>query len=120
MTHGIHIARVYDKQAKITGAGLLIDRLWPRGIRKEDLDYKDWIKDAAPSTDLRKWFGHDPDKWDEFRKRYRKELEANPDGVEKLLDWCRKGAVTLLYGAHDEEHNNAVFLKDYLAEKLDE
>lgn len=118
MTDSIHIARIRDKEGVRTGAVLLIDRLWPRGIRKEDLPHDAWIKDIAPSTDLRKWFGHDPDKWTEFRKRYRDELDANPEAVDRLLDWCRKGPVTLLYDASDAEHNNAVVLRDYLGDRL--
>lgn len=116
----IHIARVYDDLSAIKGARLLVDRLWPRGIRKETLALDEWLKDVAPSSDLRKWFGHDPDKWPEFRKRYREELDANTDAVERCLEWCRKGSVTLLYGAKDEAHNQAVVLRAYLREQLGE
>lgn len=117
-TARIEIARVRDKGASHKGAALLVDRLWPRGIRKEDLHHDEWIKDVAPSTELRKWFNHDPEKWDEFRSRYRAELDENKEAVEQCLSWCRKGPVTLLFDARDEEHNQAVVLRDYLAEKL--
>jgi uncharacterized protein YeaO (DUF488 family) len=116
----IHIARVYDDLSAIKGARLLVDRLWPRGIRKEALGHDDWLKDIAPSTELRKWFGHDPDRWQDFRARYRAELDDNPDAVERCLKWCRKGSVTLLYGAKDEAHNQAVVLRAYLREQLGE
>lgn len=114
----IEIARIRDKDASAKGAALLVDRLWPRGIRKEDLHHDDWIKDVAPSTELRKWFNHDADRWDEFRRRYRAELDDNKEAVEQCLAWCRKGPVTLLFDARDEERNQAVVLRDYLAEKL--
>ncbi|WP_322866215.1 DUF488 domain-containing protein [Aquicoccus sp. G2-2] len=114
----IHIARVYDDLDGVEGARLLVDRIWPRGIRKEALGHDDWLKDIAPSTELRKRFGHDPDKWQDFRARYRAELDDNPDAVERCLKWCRKGSVTLLYGAKDEAHNQAVVLRDYLRDKL--
>lgn len=116
----IRIARDYDDDdaGASDGARILVDRLWPRGVSKSDLDYDEWIKEVAPSTELREWFDHDPTKWPEFRKRYRAELDDNPDAVERLLDWCRKGSVTLLYGAKDREHNQAVVLRDYLADRL--
>lgn len=114
----ISIARVYDHDAKSSGARLSVDRLWPRGVSKEELDYDDWIKEIAPSNDLRKWFGHDPEKWSEFRKRYQTELKENPEAVETCLKWCRRGPVTLLYGAKDTDHNQAVVLRDYLLAKL--
>lgn len=115
----IHIARVYDHPSA-EGASLLVDRLWPRGIAKADLAPDEWIRDIAPTTELRKWFGHDPAKWEEFRRRYRAELDANAEAVERCLAWCRKGSVTLLYGAKDHEHNQAVELRDYLTARLDE
>lgn len=114
----VHIARVRDKEAKVVGAALLVDRLWPRGIRKEDLHHDAWIKEVAPSTELRKWFDHDVEKWEEFRRRYRAELDKNEEAVEQCLEWARKGPVTLLFDAKDEEHNQAVVLQEYLAEKL--
>lgn len=117
----IAIARVYGPQAATGAAGgarLLVDRVWPRGIRKAELKPDAWIREVAPSSDLRKWFGHDPARWDGFRDRYRQELRDNPDAVGRCLEWCRKGPVTLLYGARDEEHNQAVVLAGYLRERL--
>lgn len=113
----IDIARVYAHPARDGRALILVDRLWPRGIRKEELGADDWIKEVAPSNELRKWFGHDPALYDEFRRRYRAQLDANPQAVGRCLEWCRKGPVRLLYGAKDEEHNQAVVLRDYLIEK---
>lgn len=115
----ITIARVYGENTNKNGVHLLVDRLWPRGIAKKDLEYDDWIKEIAPSDDLREWYGHDVDKWNEFQKRYRAELEENQDAVERCLDWVKKKQVTLLYGAKDEDHNNAVVLRDYLEEKIE-
>lgn len=114
----IRIARVYDDPDDIPGARLLVDRLWPRGIRKDSLRHDDWIPEVAPSTALRKWYGHDLGKWDAFRERYRAELIANRPAVDRCLDWCRKGPVVLLYGKKDRDHNQAVVLRDYLREAL--
>lgn len=114
----IHLARVYDRDATGSGARLLVDRLWPRGLSKDKLHLDEWIREAGPTTGLRKWFGHDPEKFAEFRKRFENELDANPEVVARLLAWCRKGPVTLLFAAHDEDHNNAVVLRDYLAARL--
>ena len=99
------------------GARILIDRLWPRGQSKEKLQLTAWVKDVAPSTGLRKWFGHDPDKWEEFRKRYRAELDANPDAVAELQALLKEHPnATLLFMAHDAEHCNATVLAEYLRE----
>jgi uncharacterized protein YeaO (DUF488 family) len=114
----IGIARAYDDLTETPGARLLVDRIWPRGIAKADLALDDWIREVAPSNDLRKWFGHDPDKWDGFQSRYRTELDAKAEAVARCLDWCRKGPVVLLYGAKDRDHNQAVALRDYLCETL--
>jgi uncharacterized protein YeaO (DUF488 family) len=114
----ISIARAYEAPVKGREARLLVDRVWPRGLRREDLHLDGWIKEVAPSDALRKWFGHDPEKWEAFQERYRAELDRAPEAVEKCLDWCRKGPVVLLYGARDEEHNQAVVLRDYLEEAL--
>ncbi|HSH29270.1 MAG TPA: DUF488 domain-containing protein [Thiohalobacter sp.] len=114
----IHLARVYDKDAPKAGALLLVDRIWPRGIKKAELGLDAWVKDVAPSSELRKWFSHDPEKWPEFQRRYRAELDNSAEAVEECLAWCRKGPVTLLYGAKDREHNQAVVLRDYLLERL--
>jgi uncharacterized protein YeaO (DUF488 family) len=118
VSDAIRIARCYDDPDQTQGARILVDRMWPRGISKEDLKHDDWIREAAPSDELRKWFDHDPDKWDEFRDRYRAELDENPEAVERCLDWCRKGPVTLLYAAKDRDHNQAVVLRDHLRERL--
>lgn len=88
------------------------------GISKAGLALDDWIREVAPSTELRKWFGHDPDRWDEFRRRYHAELDASDEALERCLAWCRKGPVVLLYGAKDRDHNQAVVLRDYLRERL--
>jgi uncharacterized protein YeaO (DUF488 family) len=101
-------------------ARLLIDRLWPRGLRKDALALDDWIPEVAPSHALRRWFGHDPAKWEEFQARYRAELDASPDAVERCLAWCRKGPVVLLYGAKDRDHNQAVVLSAWLRAALAE
>lgn len=113
----ISIARVYD-HASANGARLLVDRVWPRGIAKKDLAHAEWIRDVAPTTELRKWFGHDPEKWDGFKSRYRAELDDSPEAVERCLAWCRKGPVTLLYAAKDHKHNQAVVLQEYLSRHL--
>ncbi len=116
----IHLCRAYDVRAgaKTFGARLLIDRLWPRGIAKADLPIDAWLKDVAPSSKLRKWFNHDPAKWDEFRTRYVAELDAISQAVDEALDWCHTGPVTLIYAAKDTEHANAPVLRDYLAARL--
>ena len=116
ISHSIYLCRAYNARAgtHTHGARLLVDRLWPRGIAKADLPMDAWLKDLTPSTALRKWFGHDPAKWDLFSTRYRAELAANPQAVEQALDWCRKGPVTLLYGAKDTVHTHAIVLRDLL------
>ncbi len=114
----IHLARVWDEAGAMVGARLLVDRLWPRGVSRDELRLDGWLRDIAPSSALRKWFGHDPARWDEFRRRYFAELDANPETVAQLLEWCRKGPVTLLFGAKDRDHNQAVALRDYLSGRL--
>ena len=114
----IRIKRVYDAPAKEDGARFLVERLWPRGMKKESLHMTAWYKEAAPSNQLRRWFSHDPDKWKDFQRRYRAELTASPAAWEPLLDAAEQGDVTLLYSAHDTEHNNAVVLEAYLEERL--
>jgi uncharacterized protein YeaO (DUF488 family) len=94
-----------------------VDRLWPRGLRKEDLEMEAWLKDVAPSPDLRKWFAHDPAKWSEFQQRYLAELKASPDAWQPLLEAATQANVTLLYSARDNEHNSAVLLKMFLEEQ---
>jgi uncharacterized protein YeaO (DUF488 family) len=114
----IKLKRVYDDQKLSDGPRFLVERLWPRGIRKADLTIDGWLKDIGPSDGLRRWFGHDPKKWELFRKRYFAELDSNPEVLETLLKAARRGPVTLIYSSHDTTHNNAVALKDYLEMKL--
>lgn len=116
----IRVSRVYDHEPQPGSRSYLVDRVWPRGVRRDDLDLDDWAKDVAPSPELRKWFGHDPERWEEFRRRYFAELDARPQAWRPLLDAARSGTLTLLYGARDRDHNNAVALRDYLAARLAE
>lgn len=109
------IKRVYEKPEPEDGTRILVDRLWPRGLTKEKAQIDIWLKNIAPTTELRKWFGHDPEKWEEFKKRYLTELKNNDEQVSILKDEIKKGPVTLIYGAKDEEHNEALFLKNYLS-----
>ena len=114
----INVKRVYEPSDADDGKRFLVDRVWPRGLKKEDLQLNDWLKDVAPSAELRRWFGHDPDKWPEFRRRYLEELRAHPEVVQPLLDAARQCPVSLLFAARDTEHNNAVVLKAYLDAEL--
>ena len=114
----VQIKRAYEPASKTDGARFLVERLWPRGIKKEALPLDDWLKDVAPSTELRQWFHHDPAKWQQFRKRYCRELDENPGPWERLLSRARRGRVTLVYSSHDEEHNNAAALKEFLEQKM--
>ncbi|HVB22398.1 MAG TPA: DUF488 domain-containing protein [Ktedonobacteraceae bacterium] len=118
----LHIAikRAYDEPAQEDGTRILVDRLWPRGLSKERALIDVWLKEIAPSDELRKWFAHDPEKFTEFRSRYKAELAAGEgiDALGRLYELARQGPITLLYAAHDTEHNNAVVLRDlFLAEK---
>lgn len=113
----IRLSRVYDDDPPGPGQRFLVERLWPRGVRRADVDLDGWLKDVAPSTELRQWFGHDPQKWEEFRRRYFTELDARPDAWQPLLAAAGSGGVTLLYSSRDREHNNAVALRDYLLAK---
>lgn len=110
----IRLKRAYEPPARGDGVRILVDRLWPRGVKKEALQLDLWLKDIAPSAELRKWFDHRAERFDEFARRYRKELEANDAAVAELAPWLRKGRVTLLYGARDPEHNQAVVLRAWL------
>ncbi|HEX5430348.1 MAG TPA: DUF488 family protein [Bryobacteraceae bacterium] len=114
----IQLKRVYEEASAQDGARFLIERLWPRGVRKADLEMEAWQKEAGPSTELRKWFAHDPSKWEAFQRKYFAELDTRPEAWEPILKAARRGRVTLLYSSHDTEHNNAVALKRYLEEKL--
>ncbi len=108
----IRIKRVYEQPGHEDGKRILVDRLWPRGLTKEKASVDLWLKDIAPSTELRKWFAHDPSKWTEFKQRYLHELKANSEAVQVLKDELKKGQVTLVYGAKDEEHNDALVLQE--------
>jgi len=111
----IRLKRAYDGAAGADGRRFLVERLWPRGVRKADLRLDGWLKDVAPSPALRKWFGHDPEKWPEFRRRYFAELKQHEAALAPLRDAIRTGPVTLVYGSRDTEHNAAVALRDFLS-----
>jgi len=110
----IRLKRVYEKSSRTDGVRILVDRLWPRGLSKERAAVKLWLKDVAPSTELRKWFGHDPAKWKQFQTRYRKELRAKKEALKLLKQKSEEHTITLVYGARDEEHNEAQVLKSVL------
>lgn len=114
----LKIKRVYEPCEKSDGFRILVDRLWPRNMSKEKAKIDLWLKDIAPGTELRKWFGHDPKKWPEFRKRYLKELEDKEDLLNQIEGKSRRGRVTLLYGAKDASHNNAVVIMDLLMQRV--
>lgn len=108
----IHIKRVYEQPSKDDGRRILVDRLWPRGLSKEKAGVDLWLKEIAPSTELRKWFGHDPGRWEEFKERYLAELKGNREQIQLLKQELDKGIVTLVYAAKDEEHNQAVVIQE--------
>lgn len=110
----IHLKRAYEEPSEKDGLRILVERLWPRGLSKEKAAVGLWLKDVAPSPELRRWFGHDPARRDEFQKRYRGELDAAPDAVAELHRKIREGPVTFVYAARDEDHNGALALKNYL------
>ena len=110
----INLKRVYENPTPADGTRILVDRLWPRGLTKEKAGIDVWLKKIAPSTALRKWFGHDPAKWAEFQKRYHEELKKNPAQVSLLKEQAKKGAITLVFGAKDEAHNEALVLQELL------
>jgi len=113
----LRIKRVYEKRDSADGKRILVDRLWPRGLKREEAGIDEWMKDLAPSDELRKWFGHEPEKWTEFRQKYTQELLSDPDKVsllDKLVRMAREGSVTLVYAARDAEHNNAQVLEEIL------
>jgi uncharacterized protein YeaO (DUF488 family) len=113
----IRLKRAYEPASSRDGKRFLVERLWPRGIKKENLKLDGWLKEVAPSTELRKWFARDPAKWNDFRKRYFKELKQNPEAWKPLASAAKKGTVTLIFSSHDQEHNNAVALKQFLEGK---
>jgi uncharacterized protein YeaO (DUF488 family) len=112
----VTLKRVYEKPSVSDGKRILVDRLWPRGLTKEKAKVDVWLKDLAPSTELRKWFNHEPSKWTEFKKRYRAEMHNNTETLTALKELLTKGKVTVVYGAKDEEHNEAVVIKEYIEE----
>jgi uncharacterized protein YeaO (DUF488 family) len=114
----VSLRRAYEPPSKADGSRILVDRLWPRGRSKASLDLDVWLKDIAPSTELRKWYQHDPAKWPEFQRRYREELATHPKEFHQLLDAVSLGPVTLVFGAKDEQHNEAVVLQQVLNERL--
>ncbi len=113
----IAIKRVYEVPAKSDGTRILVDRVWPRGITKAEADVHEWLKEVAPSTELRKWFNHDPAKWPEFEAKYEKELKTNA-ALSELITLAKKGKVTLIYSARDEEHNQAVVIAKVVQKAL--
>ncbi|BCH32942.1 hypothetical protein MesoLjLc_48720 [Mesorhizobium sp. L-8-10] len=112
----IRLKRAYERPSAEDGARVLIDRLWPRGVKQRSAKIDQWAKDIAPSTELRKWFGHEPARWEEFRRRYTAELHQHLEQLDNLRELARSGAITLVYAAHDECHNDAVVLRDVLLE----
>lgn len=110
----IRLKRAYDRPSREDGPRILVDRLWPRGVSKAEAEIDDWLRDLAPSTGLRKWFGHDPERWQEFKRRYAKELRQHSEAVAQLRKLARREPVTLVYSARDEVHNDAVVLRDVL------
>ena len=116
--NGIRTRRVYESPVREDGARLLVDRLWPRGVKKEKLQLAGWLKETAPSAPLRRWFDHEPGRWKEFQRRYFAELKRNAKAWQPILQAARSGQVTLLFAAKDAEHNNAVALKTFLERKL--
>ncbi len=114
----LKVKRVYEDAESSDGTRFLVERLWPRGMKKEELKMEAWLKEVAPSDGLRRWFAHDPLKWKEFQKRYRVELESNLNVWKPILESAKRGDVTLLFSARDTEHNNAVVLKSFLEERI--
>lgn len=114
----IELKRAYDSASREDGVRFLVERLWPRGVTKEALPLDAWLKEAAPSTELRKWFNHDPAKWRQFRARYFRELDSTSEAWQPIVTAARRGRVTLVYSSHDEQHNNAVALREYVQRKL--
>jgi uncharacterized protein YeaO (DUF488 family) len=114
----VRIRRAYEEPQPDDGHRVLVDRIWPRGVARDVLALDEWCRDCAPSNELRRWFGHDPQRWEEFRRRYREELAAHADDVERLRQLAREGQLTLVYGARDVEHNQAVVLQEVIEEGL--
>jgi uncharacterized protein YeaO (DUF488 family) len=122
VSHGIkadnvQLKRAYEPASRGDGTRVLIDRLWPRGVKKSDAKIDEWMKEIAPSTSLRKWFGHDPDRWQEFRRRYEREVSEHPEQLDRLRMLARHGLLTLVFSAHDEAHNDAVVLRELILKR---
>jgi uncharacterized protein YeaO (DUF488 family) len=113
----VRIKRAYEPASRTDGTRILVDRLWPRGLKKTDAKIDVWLKEIAPSTELRKWFGHDPERWPEFRKRYKAEARQHPEELARLRSLAKKGPLTLVYSAHDESHNDAVVLRSLIVQQ---
>ncbi|HEV7139447.1 MAG TPA: DUF488 domain-containing protein [Steroidobacteraceae bacterium] len=113
-TFHVQIKRAYETSSPDDGTRVLVDRLWPRGVKKTDAHISEWMKEVAPSSELRKWFGHDPARWQDFRRRYKAELAGKKDLLHKLRELAGRGRLTLVYSAHDEAHNQAVVLREML------
>src|SRR4029078_3887088 len=113
----VKLKRAYEPPAADDGIRILVDRLWPRGLSKQRAAIDQWMKDISPSTELRKWFGHDPTRWDEFRRRYAKEVRQHPELLDQLRSLARQGPIPLVYSAHDEKHNDAVELRELILRK---
>jgi uncharacterized protein YeaO (DUF488 family) len=115
----INIKRVYDPPTDDDGQRILVERLWPRGLTRQKAAVDLWLKDIAPSAELRKWFGHDPAKWEQFKQKYWRELRHNPAAVDALRKQVDSGRITLVYAAHDQQHNGALALKEFLEQAMD-
>lgn len=113
----VKLKRAYEPPAPDDGTRILIDRLWPRGVKKTDAAIDEWMKEIAPSAALRKWFGHDPERWPEFRRRYQAEIRQHPDQFDRLHSLAQQGRITLVFAAHDEAHNDAVVLRELLLDR---
>jgi uncharacterized protein YeaO (DUF488 family) len=113
----IWVRRAYEAPTRNDGYRILVDRVWPRGVSREDLELDEWDRDLAPSTKLRKWFDHDPARWEEFQRRYFDELRRKKDPIRRILDRIRRGRVTLVFGARDTDHNQAVALRTFLEKR---
>jgi uncharacterized protein YeaO (DUF488 family) len=118
MTDHIRLKRAYEPVSRTDGARVLVERLWPRGLSKQKLKLDRWLRDAGPTTELRQWFDHDPAKWSRFRTRYFRELDSRPESWEPIVSLAKRRRVTLIYSSHDEAHNNAVALREYLLRKV--
>ena len=116
----VRLKRAYEAPDRGDGRRVLVDRLWPRGVSKAEAAIDEWLKDLAPSTDLRKWFGHDPARWKQFKQRYWRELKDKKDDVDVLRHKAREGKVTFIYAAHDEDHNGALALKEFIEQRRKE